>query len=43
LMGYIFDLTGGYQMAFLTCTALGIIGLILTIILRPTKKLEVGV
>jgi len=43
LMGYIFDLTGGYQMAFLTCAALGIIGLILTIILRPTKKLEVGV
>jgi len=43
LMGYIFDLTGGYQMAFFTCAALGIIGLILTIILRPTKKLEVGV
>jgi len=43
LMGYIFDLTSGYQLAFLTCAALGIIGLILTIILRPTTKLEVGV
>ena len=40
--GYIFDLTGGYQWAFLTCAALGVIGLILTIILRPTKKLEFG-
>lgn len=43
ITGYIFDLTGNYQSAFLTCAALGIIGLILTIILRPTTKLEVGV
>lgn len=43
ITGYIFDLTGGYQLAFLTCAAFGVIGLILTIILRPTKKLEVGV
>ena len=42
ITGYIFDLTGNYQSAFLTCAALGIIGLILTIILRPTTKLEVG-
>jgi len=41
ITGYIFDLTGGYQSAFLTCAAFGIIGLILTIILRPTTKLEV--
>jgi MFS family permease len=40
--GYIFDLTGGYQFAFLTCATLGVIGLILAIILRPTTKLEVG-
>jgi MFS family permease len=40
--GYIFDLTGGYQLAFLTCAALSVIGLILATILRPTTKLEVG-
>jgi MFS family permease len=43
ITGYIFDLTGGYQSAFLTCAALAVIGLILTVILRPTKKLGVGV
>jgi MFS family permease len=43
ITGYIFDLTGDYQSAFLTCAALAIVGLILTIILRPTTKLEVGV
>lgn len=43
ITGYIFDLTGDYQSAFLTCAAFGIIGLILTVILRPTTKLEVGV
>ena len=37
--GYIFDITGSYQNAFLTCAAFGIIGLILMIILRPTRKL----
>jgi MFS family permease len=42
ITGYIFDLTGSYQSAFLTCAAFGIIGLILTITLRQTKKLEVG-
>jgi MFS family permease len=43
ITGYIFDLTGGYQSAFLTCAALAIVGLILTITLRPTTKLGVGV
>jgi len=42
ISGYIFDLTGSYQLAFLTCAAFGVIGLILTVILRPTTKLEVG-
>jgi MFS family permease len=42
ITGYIFDLTGEYKLAFLTCAAFGIIGLILAIILRPTTKLEVG-
>jgi MFS family permease len=43
ITGYIFDLTGDYKLAFLTCAAFGIIGLILAIILRPTTKLEAGV
>jgi MFS family permease len=38
IIGYIFDLTGRYNLAFLACTAVGISGIILTIILRPTKK-----
>jgi predicted MFS family arabinose efflux permease len=42
VMGYIFDLTGGYQLSFLTCAALSVIGLILTIVLRPTKKPEIA-
>ena len=37
--GYIFDLTGGYQVAFLVCVAFSIFGLILTVLLRPTKRL----
>ncbi len=40
LTGYIFDLTGSYQMAFLICTALGIVGLISAAILRPIKKIS---
>jgi MFS family permease len=40
LTGYIFDLTSSYQLAFLTCAAFGIIGLILAVVLRPTTKLE---
>ena len=35
--GYIFDVNGNYQTAFLVCSALGIIGLISTIVLRPIK------
>jgi MFS family permease len=37
--GYIFDLTLSYQMAFLVCAASGVIGLILTALLRPTERL----
>ena len=40
--GYIFDLTGGYQLAFLTCASLGVIGFILAAILRPVKRLTVS-
>jgi len=37
--GYIFDLTQSYQMAFLICAAFGVTGLILTVVMRPTKKI----
>jgi len=35
--GYIFDVAGSYQVAFLVCAAIGIVGLILTALLTPTK------
>ena len=35
--GYIFDVTSSYQVAFLICAAMGVIGLILTTFLTPTK------
>jgi MFS family permease len=35
--GYLFDLAGNYREAFLVCTALSIIGLILTFLLTPVK------
>jgi len=37
--GYIFDLTGSYQVAFWVCAFTGVVGLILSLTLRPTKKL----
>ena len=33
--GYIFDVTANYQLAFLVCATISIVGLILTLILRP--------
>lgn len=39
ITGYIFDLTGSYQMAFLTCAVLSVIGLIFSVLLKPTGKL----
>ncbi len=41
IIGYICDVTGSYQPAFMVCAALGIIGLILMVMLRPTKKLGI--
>ena len=35
--GYIFDVSQSYQMAFLVCAAIGVIGLVLTALLTPTK------
>ncbi len=40
LTGYIFDVTGSYEPAFLICAAIGVVGIILAAILRPIKKLS---
>ncbi len=37
LAGYIFDISGSYQGAFLTSAAIGVIGLIFTVLLTPVK------
>jgi len=37
LAGHISDVTGRYQMAFLLCAAISIVGLILTTLLKPIK------
>ena len=37
LAGPIFDISGGYQVSFLICVILSAIGIMLTILLRPTK------
>ena len=42
VMGYIFDLTGSYQVAFLVSGVVGVVGIIMAVVLRPTKKLETG-
>ena len=38
LAGGIFDIRGSYYWAFLTCTAISVIGLVLTTLLKPTKR-----
>jgi MFS family permease len=43
LTGYLFDITGSYQSAFLVCAAIGVVGLILSTILRPIKKLDIKI
>ncbi|TET26414.1 MAG: MFS transporter, partial [Dehalococcoidia bacterium] len=35
VVGHLFDITGSYQIAFLICAAAGVIGLILTSLLKP--------
>ncbi|MFH1647337.1 MAG: MFS transporter, partial [Chloroflexota bacterium] len=37
--GYLFDITGSYRTAFLVGAAFGVAGLILAVILRPTRRL----
>ena len=38
LTGYVFDVTGSYQAAFLACAAIGIVGTVLAIVLRSIKS-----
>lgn len=38
LVGHIFDITGSYQLGFLTCAAASIIGLIPALLLKPTTS-----
>ena len=37
LIGYIFDVTGSYRIAFMVCAFVGIAGLVLSILLRPPR------
>lgn len=39
ITGYLFDVIGNYQIAFIVTAATGIIGILLTAILKPIKKL----
>jgi MFS family permease len=39
IIGYIFDVTESYRMAFLVCIGLLVIGLVFMAILKPTRKL----
>jgi MFS family permease len=39
MSGYLFDLNGDYRLAFLSCTLLGVVGLISVAMLRPTEKI----
>jgi MFS family permease len=43
LTGYLYDLTGSYQTAFIICGILGIFGLVLTMFLRPTERIRVKI
>jgi len=38
LTGYIFDVTGSYQMAFFICAAISVVGLILAALLTPIRS-----
>lgn len=40
IAGHIFDITGNYQSAFLLCAFIAIIGLILTLIIRPINLMK---
>ena len=38
ILGYIFDVTGSYQLAFLVCGAVSTAGIILALLLRPINS-----
>ncbi len=38
MAGYIFDVTGSYEVSFLVCGACGVVGFILAAMLRPVKR-----
>ncbi len=42
VVGYLWDLKGNYQVAFLVCALVGLLGLFLLAILRPRKKRLIG-
>ena len=41
LTGYLFDVNGSYQAAFVVCAAIGAAGIISTTFLRPTGKPDI--
>ena len=43
VMGYIFDLSGSYQVSFLVCAAVSVVALIMAAVLRPTRKLGIKI
>jgi MFS family permease len=36
--GYLFDLTGNYQIAFIACASVGVLGFVLTLLIKSIKK-----
>jgi predicted MFS family arabinose efflux permease len=38
IAGYIFDINNSYQLAFTICAAMSVVGLILTVLLKPIKR-----
>ena len=43
ITGYIFDATGSYQVAFVTCAAISALGIVLSGIQRPTERLQIKI
>lgn len=37
ITGYIFDVTGSYHLAFMICVGIGVLGLVLTLLVKPLK------
>jgi len=43
ITGHIFDPTASYQLAFLVCSAVAIVGIIMASVLRPTKRFQLKI